>query len=214
MRTNARPAASTPDLSTYLRVHRALRTSAAQLAAAASAPPVDARAARALARWYHGFAEEVRLHHHIEDTLLFPALATRVETYGEYAPALQTDHAELDAILDQLAAALDGGDHQRSAPLAEDLRAHLDRHLQFEDDEIVPLFARHVSGAEYDELNAKAVRMAPLRQLPFTAPWLLSHLDSAERAKLLDSAPRAMHLLWILTRRRYARLAEAALNAR
>ncbi|MDT3443390.1 MULTISPECIES: hemerythrin domain-containing protein [unclassified Pseudofrankia] len=214
MRTNTRPAASTPNLSSYLRVHQALRASAARLAAAASSPPADAHTARALARWFHGFAEEIQLHHRIEDTLLFPALAARVATYGDYAPALESDHAELDAILNQLRAALVSGDHGRSAALAEDLSDHLDRHLGFEDDEIVPLFARHFTGAEFDELNAKAVRMTPVSQLPFTAPWLLSHLDEVEQAELLASVPRAMHLLWILTRRRYARLAATAFTPR
>ena len=85
-----------------------------------------------------------------------------------------------------------------------------DRHLGYEDDEVAPLFARHFSGPEFDELNTRAVRMTSPRQLVFTAPWLLAQLDAGEQAEVLASVPRALHLLWFATRRRYARLCARA----
>lgn len=212
MRPTTIPPASTPDLESYLRVHRALRASAAQLADA-TAVPCDARQAAALRRWYRGFAGEIRCHHHIEDELLFPALAARVATYADHAPRLDGDHAEVDQLLDALAASLGSGDLAQAASLASGLRRHLDEHLGYEDDEIAPLFARHFTGAEFDELNARAVRMTSPRQLLFTAPWLMSTLDATGQADVLAAAPKAMRLLWICTRGRYGRLAARALRA-
>jgi hemerythrin-like domain-containing protein len=188
-----------------------LRASAAELATATGEPADPART-KALQRWYRGFAGEIRCHHHIEDELLFPALAARVATYGEHAARLEGDHAELDEVLDDLEAALDRGDLGAAAPLAIALRDHLDEHLGYEDDEIAPLFARHFTAVEFDELNSRAVRMTPPRQLLFTAPWLLAGVDQEEQARILASVPKALHLLWFATRRRYARLAERALG--
>ncbi len=205
MTTRSITAPTTPDLQSYLRIHRCLRTSAAKLEAEASRP-ANAAATAALACWFRGFAGEIRCHHHIEDELLFPALAARVMTYGEHAPRLDRDHDEVDELLDTLDAALRCGDRDSAGSAAVALRTHLDEHLQYEDDEIVPLFERHFSGAEFDALNAKAVRMTSPRQLVFTAPWLLAQLDGAERAAVLASVPGALHILWRATRGRYARL--------
>ena len=202
---------TSPDVDSYLRVHRALRASAARLAEATSRP-ADRRARKARARWFHGFADEIQCHHHIEDELLFPAIAARVATYPEIAPKLEGDHADLDVLLDDLRAALATSDERRAATLAAALRDHLDEHLAFEDAEIAPLFIRHFTAAEYDELNTRAVKMTPPRQLLFTAPWMMSHLDDAERRALLASVPKAMTFLWIATRGRYARLASRALD--
>jgi hypothetical protein len=52
----------------------------------------------------------------------------------------------------------------------------------------------------------------PLGQATFTVPWLMSHLDDAERAIAFDGAPVALKLVWYVTRRRYARRAAVALG--
>lgn len=207
---------SAPDVESYLRIHRCLRASAAQLAARlapATARPATRRADRALARWYRGFADEIRGHHQVEDVLLFPALATRIATYGEHSARLQGDHAEVDQLLDGLGHALRDGDRPRAQLLAETLHHHLDEHLDYEDDEIVPLFVRHFSGAEFEILNNEAVRMTPPRQLVFTAPWLLAQLDRTEQQRVIASVPKALHVLWICTRGRYDRLVTRAFSS-
>lgn len=202
---------ASPDVESYLRVHRALRASAGRLAEATSRP-ADRLTSKARRRWYEGFAGEIRCHHHIEDELLFPAIATRVATYPEIAPKLDADHADLDVLLDDLGAAIAASDPVTAPALAAALRDHLDEHLAFEDAEIAPLFVRHFTAAEYDDLDARAVKMTPLKQLFFTAPWLMSHLDATEREQLLATVPKAMTVLWKATRGRYARLASRALD--
>src|SRR4051812_9351563 len=102
MRTTTSPPATAADIEPYLRMHRLLRRSAAELATAIHQAPSDPGTERALARWFHGFAGEIRCHHHIEDVLLFPALEARVATYGALAPQLTSDHSELDELLDRL----------------------------------------------------------------------------------------------------------------
>ena len=186
-----------------------MRTSAARFAAAVALDDPERR--DALRRWYRGFADEIRCHHHIEDELLFPALAERVATYDEHRPTLTADHAELDDLLDELADALTPPAPRGQAyRLAAALSDHLHEHLDYEDDEIVPLFARHFTTAEFEDLNQRAIKMTPPKQLFFTAPWMMAQLDEAEQKQVLASAPKAMHLLWFVSRGRYARLAQRA----
>lgn len=217
MKTTTTSAASAPDLAPYLRVHRLLRASAAEFAEILATPtataPAHRRRDRALRRWCRGFAGEIRCHHHIEDELLFPALRKRVATYGEFGPRLDEDHASLDVVLDGLVAALAAGDRAAAAAFAVELRDHLDEHLAFEDDEVVPLFIRHFTAIEFDELNKKALKLISPKQLVFTAPWLMSHLDPAEQATELASVPKAITILWKLTRGRYARMSARAFAA-
>lgn len=202
----------TTDLESYLRVHRILRTTTAALARAVDRP-VDERRARALARWITGFTGEIRCHHHIEDELLFPALAERVVTYhDEIGPLLEADHEELDDVLDGLDAAAAAHDWVAAAPLARRLDEHLREHLDYEDRVVAGLFARHFTSEEFEELNVAAIKMVPPRQLLFTVPWTMSMLDSDEQKTVLDSAPGALHVLWVLTRRRYTRRATVALG--
>jgi hemerythrin-like domain-containing protein len=203
--------ATTPDVDSYLRVHRALRASAAQLAEATTRP-AEARTRRARARWFKGFADEIESHHRIEDELLFPAIAARVATYPELAQRLESDHRELDDLLAGLTAALGSTDTAPGAALAAALRDHLDEHLAFEDAEVAPLFVRHFTAEEYEQLDARAVKMTPFKQMLFTAPWLISHLDEADRDALLATVPKALTILWIATRGRYARLTARAFS--
>ena len=204
--------ATAPDLESYLRVHRVLRASAAELATATRAPadPAADEGAEALVpgvrRARSGVITTSRT------SCCSPRWRRGSPPTGEHASRLEGDHAELDEVLDGLEAALDRGDLDAAAPLATALRDHLDEHLGYEDDEIAPLFARHFTAVEFDELNARAVRMTSPRQLLFTAPWLLAGVDQDEQARILASVPKALHLLWFATRRRYARLAGRALG--
>ena len=112
-------------------MHRALRETATELAAAVTTTP-----SKAMRTWYRGFAAEVRCHHHIEDELLFPALAARVATYDQYGPTLASDHDDVDQLLDRLASAMNSETAAGELPaLTAALRDHLDQHLAYEDAE-------------------------------------------------------------------------------
>ena len=94
-----------------------------------------------------------------------------------------------------------------------ELEALLDRHLDFEDAEILPLFTRHMDAAEYDEVEGTAMASPKLGELRFTVPWMMANADEDERRHLLDGAPAMMKVLWIATRRGHDRLTTAALGA-
>jgi hypothetical protein len=83
----------------------------------------------------------------------------------------------------------------------------MDSHLDFEDDDIVPLFARHFTEAEYHvmELKAtKAVGVGP--QAAFAIPFVGAGFADAERDEALAHTPLPVRVIYRLFRGRYARL--------
>jgi hypothetical protein len=213
--------AAIPDVSTYRMVHDALRASDDQLVAGvAGLTEGDRRRARALRRWFTGYAGELRAHHAVEDELFFPALDARVPAFAtDYAGLLTDDHHRVDAVVAALAASLErlaaGAApwtvvHEEAVGHAVALRDLLHEHLDVEDRDVLPLFERHMTAAEYHELDQEAVRHIAPRQLLFTVPWWVATIDPAAVPGELTDAPRALRVVWRCTRRRYARLARRA----
>jgi hemerythrin-like domain-containing protein len=215
-----------PDLTMYRALHQAMRVANDQLVAALGAdrPPSTERLA-ALARWFEGYSEELRTHHHIEDDICFPALAERVPAYADYASTLADDHDRLDRVIDGLRAALgrlacgrgeirgEATIVSEAVALAVELRDLLTAHLAFEDADVLPLFERHFSVAEYAVLDKAAVKAMSPRQAMFTVPWFMATVDPAIARKTLDEAPLPLKVIHRLTRRRYARLVSTAFGA-
>ena len=211
-----------PDLSAYHAIHHAMRVTSRQLHAALSGMvEPDPGRADAVRRWFAGFTGEVLVHHRVEDEVYFPALAFRVPTYCEHAAELADGHHRLDQLLAGLGDALRGlaggrdWDRHRTdaAELAAELRDLLEDHLDLEDRDVLPLFTRHFTAEEYQELDERARKAGfSVRQAAFTLPWLMASATADEQRHLVATAPSPLRLLWALTRRRYARLAARALG--
>ena len=210
-----------PDLTTYLILHRGMRTDAARLAAAVAAvrEPERAQRAAALSRWYAGYRHELHEHHTVEDEIFFPALVERLPVFDSQLDRIEAEHSRLEELLQRTDAMLAGlGDPEvdwpRAAADATDTAAELSAlmrmHLDFEDADVVPLFARRFGLEEYEDLEERARKGASLSVLKFTLPWIMEAATPAEQQGLLGSAPLAFKLLWLTTRRRYARMAKEA----
>jgi len=208
---------STPDLTSYRLIHRAIRQSTGRLTAAIGTVTERDRHARGrrLARWFTGFEGELRVHHTVEDDYFFPALFERVPSLRGYFDRIDDEHHELDEVIAATSTAIatltDRGLSLADAVAdasrrAAELEALMDRHLDFEDAEILPLFTRHMDSADYDEIEGKALATPKLGQLTFTVPWMMANATADEQRHLLDAAPAAMKVLWIATRRRHDRL--------
>ncbi len=126
---------------------------------------------------------------------------------------LDADHRELDELLERwLAAAttVAGGDTPfaiargklRDTSMA--LRDHLVTHLAVEDADVIPLFVRHYSAAEFDAVQGAAMRAARRQGVTFYVPWVVDALQGEARERLLADAPLPLKLVWRATRRRYA----------
>lgn len=214
------PTTSTPDLSDYHVVHHALRTAPHRMVAAiAEVDPGDTRRARALQRYWIGYAGEVLAHHTVEDDVFFPRLAERVPVIADHLARTDHEHHELDRLmtactdaLQRFAAAASPATAAEAAAALVTLADLMDRHLAFEDEDLLPLFGRHFTATEYDKLTQAAMKGLPMRQALFSVPFVLHWASPADTAKMLAEAPRPLRVLHRLTRGRHARLATLALG--
>lgn len=211
-------APTTPDTTTYLLVHRALRTSARRLADATAAyDRQDPRRTRALVRWTEGFIAELHCHHTIEDDAMFPALVARVPGAAELIDRTDADHAAMDLIMERLETGAKilrmGGSPRKLHEAATDLADLLDVHLAFEDAHVIPLFERHFTAEEYQRLDEEAMAILGVsKQALFTVPFVLSEATPEELDRSWATAPTPFKVLYLASRGRYRRMADRALG--
>ena len=211
---------ATPDLTGYHAIHHAVRRAPHRLAAAArDLTPGDTKRVKAIVRYWNGYRGELDEHHRIEDDIFFPALVERVPVAAELIARTATEHAELDDLLEdgqRAVAHLRSGradDGEEAATAFDAVAAHLDAHLDFEDAEILPLFARHLSRDEYDALYTTASKGVGFRQALFTVPFLGLAASDEARAQLLADAPAALTVVYRLTRGHHLRLESAVFGS-
>lgn len=215
----ATPVHRPADLSRYRGAHDAMRRSNELLVAGLVERPT-ARRAGALARWFAGYADELRAHHSVEDDTVFPALDDRVAAYAPHHHTISADHHRVDELLEQIGDGLSrlatGTDarpddaHAAALSGAVELCDLLAGHLDLEDLDILPLIERHFSYEEYAEIDEEAIKRLSLRQLRFTVPWFMAMLPEDVAAAGLADAPLALRVIWRLSRRSYARLVRDA----
>src|SRR6476469_9532965 len=101
------PTPTAPDMARWRALHDAMRRSSEQLHhTLANLDPDDRHRTAALSQWFADYAESSRVHHRLEDQVVFPALARRVPTYETYGEGLTAEHVHLDEVLDQIGTGL------------------------------------------------------------------------------------------------------------
>jgi hypothetical protein len=210
-----------PDTTMVRNVHNQMRRDTRRFAEAVlTATPAD-RAGRLkpLARWAVGFGHELHVHHTIEDAVVFRHLAARVPSVRSVLDSLEADHETVAAILEEWGPAAHrladpsapfGPAQSRMLELATSLRDLLSRHLDIEDNEVFPLFPVHFTLAEYEAMDAEALKALPKKGLGFSIPWNVYAQDEAARAELIAGAPLPLRLIFRLTKGRFERLVAAA----
>ncbi|HWL41670.1 MAG TPA: hemerythrin domain-containing protein [Ilumatobacter sp.] len=218
----ARSTREPADVTTYLAIHQAMRTANQQLVAGlVHALHYDPRRVAALRRWFAGYAAELRTHHRVEDTIIFPALAARSDEYATLDDSLGADHHRLDDLIDALLDILtrwagchdmrSTGSYREDAIFyAVELRDLLAEHLDVEDTRVIPLIQEHFTADEYGEFDKQAAKAISLKHALWTVPWIVATFDMATLEKVWGDAPAMLKLVHCLGRRSYARLAEAA----
>lgn len=204
-----------PDLTNYRTVHHCLRRAAHRLAAAGhQLDPQNHRRVRAFATYWEGYVGEILCHHTIEDDFFFPALVEQVAVGAEALAAIEGDHEHLDVLMADITAevrrVVGGGGTRALCRLLDELADHLDTHLAVEDADLLPLFERHFTAEEYDDLDTRAVKSLGIgKQAAFTIPFIAEGAPPGQWAAMIATAPLPLRILYRLTWRRHARLVAA-----
>ncbi len=212
-----------PDLTMYRLIHRGMRADTARLTAVVTGLSEADRLRRmpAVTRWYEGFLQEFELHHSAEDEIFFPALAERVPVFADQLARLDAEHHALEAALLAVGEALgqladaDVAWQSVRADAVDALRVaetELTLHLDNEDADVLPLFVRHMSLIEYEEIGERALKRVAPKHLLFSVPWVMRQATEEESRKIRAGAPLPLKILWYASRGRHARLTRRALG--
>ncbi len=148
------------------------------------------------------------LHHHHEgeDELLYPLLEARSPEHAARTEAIDHEHEEVRAKIDEAHAACD---RWRGAPSLENaevlataldtLNASLVSHLDNEEREIVPLAAVTVTQKEWDSLGKHGVASIPASKRMIAFGMILEPLNDADRSYMLGVLPPPIRLLYRLS---------------
>lgn len=153
-------------------------------------------------------------HHHTEDTEEFPVLTVAYPDIKPLIEELGRDHQKMEGAIDTVDAAVlafeqkpDGaGRDQINAAMVE-LRDLFFPHLDVEDADVIPMFAKWIPPDEWARMDAKALRGIPKPQLPLAVGALDETIQSLPAADRPSSPPLPIRILLALSwRKRWAAL--------
>ena len=167
----------------FLAIHHALRRDAHRFPVALCAAAGDDERLAAIARHWEEYRTILVHHHDQEDTLLFPQVLAEVPELAEVVAQLAADHHSLDDLLarvDAAFAALPAGT-DACGGLCARLAGVLDRHLDLEEEHLVPVMARGAAGGPGPGGGPQ--------NPSFTLPWLVDGLSPDVADDLVAAMP-------------------------
>ena len=193
------------DLRLFLLMHRAIRGDLARLPrAVATLVPGDLARIEAIGQWLGFIERSIEHHHRGEDTWVYPRLSERDPSFVPEHHALERDHQALDpalaAVRTALAALAESArfERDRDALVAQldALEVDMRRHLDAEEDAVIPRMKKHVRHAEIAEFEREGARNTSVRDLARVLPWVLSFADARELAQVDAMLPWPVKLLY------------------
>lgn len=196
-------------------MHHAFRRDLAMLTEAARVTPASDRVAwRLLRQRWSTFHDTLHSHHTGEDAGLWPLLLERSGTQERAAlEAMEAEHAEFEPLLE----ACDRGftrlaehaDDDARAALAVRLAATrecLARHLEHEETGAIPILQRVCTQEDWERLEEEHFQAdVTLGKVVRVVPWAASGLPREVRDHVFAKTDKGFRLVWLLTRRRFAR---------
>jgi hypothetical protein len=203
------------DMQVMYVMHHAFRRDLARFAAAAQHTPVEDRATwRLLATRWGVFADVLHLHHSGEDAGLWPWLLEH-GTSEDVATleAMEAEHADLDPLLTACAEGFarleDHADNDARAALAVRLVATRDclgRHLAHEETDAIAIVQRLMTQEDWVALDEEFFKADLTPGLVVRlVPWAAYGVPRDTLDRVFADAGLGFKLVWLATRRRFAR---------
>ncbi len=204
------------DMTMMYLMHHAFRRDLAAFVAVVPRTPVDDQGAwAALADRWQLFSATLHNHHEGEDKHVWPALMGRADAEERAVlAAMEAEHAVIDPALtacrDGITSMVTHPSHDVRNALAVRLvaaREHLTRHLAHEETEAIAFMQRVLSAKDWDAIEARLRTTLTLPEIVRMVPWVIHELPLEARRQLFGEMPggTAYRLIWVLTRRRFAR---------
>lgn len=204
------------DMQTMYVMHHGFRRDLRRFADAVRGTPTGERATWVLLRErWELFAEVLHHHHSGEDAGLWPWLRERCgEEDLAMLDAMEAEHGEIDPLLEACAAGFrrlaEAPDEEARAALAVRVvaaRDSLGRHLAHEETEAIALIQALMTQAEWLELDEKHFKddSITLGKIVRIVPWAAYDVPRDVLSRVLAEAGLPFRVVWLLTRRRFAR---------
>jgi hemerythrin-like domain-containing protein len=142
-------------------------------------------------------------HHTAEDELMWPKLLERVpEELAPIVHLMEAQHGRVDALLTEIgelrprwAATAREADRDRLADLCDELFVHLAEHLEAEEQQLLPIAARAMTLAEWNEMGERARADQRRSEMSLIFGMIQYEGDPAVVAKMLAEAPAPVRWL-------------------
>jgi hemerythrin-like domain-containing protein len=191
------------DMAIIHRTFRAGYAEAAQLVRAAPTPSPER--VRFLADHIDFAIAAMHIHHESEDELLYPKLIQRVPEQAPMTEEVEDEHQLVRTALDTASAACTTWRGQPSpetggalAAALERLNAVIQRHLDDEEHDIVPLAAVTLTQQEWDALGKHGLAQMPRNKRLLAFGMILDPLDEGDRAYMKGLLPAPVRMLYPL----------------
>jgi iron-sulfur cluster repair protein YtfE (RIC family) len=202
------------DMQLMYVMHHAFRRDLAAFATAARHTPVEDRTTwRLLAARWSLFSRVLHHHHSGEDAGVWPWLLEHGTAEDRATlEAMEAEHAEIDPLLTACAEGFERlarrADEDARAALAVRLvatRDHLARHLEHEETGAIPILQRLMTQREWHALDEEHFKRLSPRLVVRLVPWAAYGVPEQARERVLVEAGAGFRLVWLATRRRFAR---------
>ncbi len=166
----------------------------------------DVRRAEVVSDHLDFIARTLHEHHTSEDELLWPKLLDRVpEELAPIVRLMEAQHGQVDALLARIQElrprwreTADPADRDRLADLFDELYVHLAEHLDAEEQRLLPIAARAVTQAEWEELGERGRQHTRRSELSLALGMFQYEGDPRVVAQMLAEAPAPIR--WIVPR--------------
>ena len=164
--------------------------------------PGDTRRAAVVAGHARLILAGLDMHHTGEDALLWPKLLERDAPDSELIHRMEAQHHRVEELIAALNVALSRWEDEARPAVSEEvastfdeLRVALLEHLDDEEEHVLPIAARCVTQAEWNELGEHGMAKVEKSQLPVLFGAMLEEATPEEKKLMLTLVPPPVRLL-------------------